>query len=145
MALLLAVLGVAGGLGASGLFGAVGGRFLGAARPAAAQDATVAPGGAPSGSAVAGGDAATAGDGASSTSVVKVGDSKARTTVNRVIAALLGVAVVVLVATIWYWRSTKPFPGALEGLDTMSRRKWRKADAAEQRAAVTRAKGWPGA
>jgi hypothetical protein len=41
-----------------------------------------------------------------------------------VLIALVGLALLVALLTFWYWRSTKPVPTSLEGLDVMSSRKW---------------------
>lgn len=52
--------------------------------------------------------------------------------------ALLGV--VVLVMTIWWWRSTRPEPPALASLETMTTKKWRRADEMERHELLTKAK-----
>ena len=40
------------------------------------------------------------------------------------VAALIGLGVLIALLTFWYWRSTKPVPPSLEGVELMSTRKW---------------------
>src|SRR5262249_27644115 len=54
-------------------------------------------------------------------------DSTATKLVNRVIFALVGLALLVALLTFWYWRATKPVPPAIDGLDLMSTGKWLRA------------------
>jgi hypothetical protein len=58
------------------------------------------------------------------TTATAINDAKATQLVNRVVAALVGLAVLIALLTIWYWRSTKPVPPSLEGVELMSTRKW---------------------
>jgi hypothetical protein len=58
------------------------------------------------------------------TTAPSINDNKATTLVNRVIFALIGLAVLVALLTFWYWRATKPVAPAIDGLDLMSTRKW---------------------
>ncbi len=50
-------------------------------------------------------------------------DGSAARTVNLVIAALVGLAVLVLVLTVWWWRSIKPVEPALERLLALDQRR----------------------
>ena len=59
--------------------------------------------------------------------VAPINDSTATRLVNRVIFALVGLALLVAFLTFWYWRATKPVPPALDGLDLLSTRKWLRA------------------
>lgn len=58
------------------------------------------------------------------TTAAPINDAKATRLVNRVILALVGLALLVAFLTFWYWRATKPVPPALDGLDLLSTRKW---------------------
>jgi hypothetical protein len=60
------------------------------------------------------------------TTAASINDSRATQLVNRVIFILVVLAVAVALLTIWYWRSTRPVPPALDGLDLMSTRRWLK-------------------
>ena len=55
-------------------------------------------------------------------------------TVNGVIVGLFVLAGLVALLTVWFYRRTAPLPASLEVLEFMSRRKWRKAPAAERAA-----------
>jgi hypothetical protein len=59
--------------------------------------------------------------------VSQIDDPASSRRVNRIIAALLGLAALVLVLTIWFWRSTTPLHPALEGVDLMSSRSYQRA------------------
>ena len=61
-----------------------------------------------------------------------VGDASSSRKVNLAIGLLVGLGVLVAGLTIWFWTRTKPLPPALEALDTMSRRRWRRADPERQ-------------
>jgi hypothetical protein len=58
------------------------------------------------------------------TTASPINDAKATELVNRVVAALIGLGVLIGLLTFWYWRSTKPVPPSLEGVELMSTRKW---------------------
>ena len=58
------------------------------------------------------------------TTAAAINDAKATELVNRVVAALIGLGVLIALLTFWYWRSTKPVPPSLEGVELMSTRKW---------------------
>ena len=58
------------------------------------------------------------------TTAAAINDAKATELVNRVVAALIGLGVLIGLLTFWYWRSTKPVPPSLEGVELMSTRKW---------------------
>jgi hypothetical protein len=60
------------------------------------------------------------------TTAASINDNRATQLVNRVIFILAALAVAVALLTIWYWRSTRPVPPALDGLDLMSSRRWLK-------------------
>ena len=62
------------------------------------------------------------------TTVPKAGDAASTRTVNRIVAVLVGLAVVLLGVAVWFWRSTKPVPRHLDGLDLMGTRPWQDAD-----------------
>jgi hypothetical protein len=69
------------------------------------------------------------------TIVEQIGDPAANRRVNRIIAALLGLAALVVLLTLWFWRATSPLHPALEAVDLMStRRYWRATD--EKRSAM---------
>ena len=73
------------------------------------------------------------------TSVVsQIDDPVSSRRVNRIIAALLGLAALVLVLTIWFWRSTAPLHPALDGVDLMSTRGYLKAKPARREAMLDR-------
>lgn len=77
--------------------------------------------------------AVTAQASAPTTSVVTEVDDPASTrTVNRIIAALLVLGVVLLGVTVWFWVATRPLHPSLEGLDLMSSRRWSHADSGKQ-------------
>ena len=61
---------------------------------------------------------------APATTAPPINDAKATELVNRVVAALIGLGVLIALLTFWYWRSTKPVPPSLEGVELMSTRKW---------------------
>ena len=61
------------------------------------------------------------------TTVPKAGDAASTRTVNRIVAVLVGLAVVLLGVAVWFWRSTKPVPRHLDGLDLMGTRPWQDA------------------
>ena len=61
---------------------------------------------------------------APATTAPAINDAKATELVNRVVAALIGLGVLIALLTFWYWRSTKPVPPSLEGVELMSTRKW---------------------
>jgi hypothetical protein len=93
---------------------------VGSASTAHAQSATSAP--APVASAVV-------------TTVARTGDTASSRTVNRIVLALLAMAGLLAILTVWLWRASKPKPNHLDGLDAMGSRRWRTA-APERRAAI---------
>ena len=64
---------------------------------------------------------------APATTAAPINDSTATRLVNRIIFGLVGGALLIAFLTFWYWRSTKPVPPALDGLDLLSTRKWLRA------------------
>src|SRR5262245_27418530 len=67
---------------------------------------------------------------ATSTSLVPAGDKASTRTVNRIVLALLALGGLVLVLTMWLWRTSKPVPRHLDALDAMGSRQWRRASVA---------------
>ena len=59
---------------------------------------------------------------------VVIGDPEADRTIRRIVWTLLGLAGLVLLVTIVFWRATRPVPVPLRRLSTMGTRSWRKAD-----------------
>lgn len=53
-----------------------------------------------------------------------VGDPSNERIVGAIVVALVLLGVVVVVVTVWFWRSTRPEPGALGPLEEMSRRRF---------------------
>jgi hypothetical protein len=76
-----------------------------------------------------------AGAAARSTTVATPGDTQSSRTVNRIVLALLALGGLLAVLTFWLWRTTKPKPNHLDGLDSMGTRRWRAASS-ERRAAL---------
>jgi hypothetical protein len=70
-----------------------------------------------------------------STTVARTGDTQSSRTVNRIVLALLALGGLLAVLTVWLWRTTKPKPNHLDGLDAMGSRRWRAASP-ERRAAL---------
>ena len=93
---------------------------VGSAAPAPAQSATSAP---------------TSVASATGTTVQPAGDTSSSRTVNRIVLALLAMAGLLAILTVWLWRVSKPKPNHLDGLDAMSSRRWRTATP-ERRAAL---------
>ncbi len=54
-------------------------------------------------------------------------DPEAHQRLNRIVLALAGLGVVAVGAGVWYLLATRPTPVVLEGLDTMTKRRWRRA------------------
>jgi hypothetical protein len=69
------------------------------------------------------------------TTAPPISDAKSARSVRRVEIAFISLGVLLLLVTLWYWRTTKPLPAPLEALDALGSRRWRKADGA-QRAAM---------
>ena len=67
---------------------------------------------------------------APSTTAATAGDEASTRTVNRIVFVLAAFAVVLVGLAIWFWRTTKPMPRHLDGLDLMGSRRWRDADPA---------------
>jgi hypothetical protein len=66
-------------------------------------------------------------------STARAGADPASTrTVDRIVVALVGLAALILLVTLWFWRSTKPKPRWLEGLDALGSRRWRRATPEER-------------
>jgi hypothetical protein len=61
-----------------------------------------------------------------------VNDASSTRTVNGVIVGLFVVAGLVALLSAWFYKRTAPLPASLEVLEFMSRRRWRKAPAAER-------------
>ena len=59
------------------------------------------------------------------TSAVEVGDPESTRRINRVIVALLGLAVLFAAITVWFWRVTRPVAAHLEGLEIIGRSRLR--------------------
>ena len=59
------------------------------------------------------------------TSAVEVGDPESTRRINRLIVALLGLAVLFAAITVWFWRVTRPVGAHLEGLEIMGHRRLR--------------------
>ncbi len=66
------------------------------------------------------------------TTAPTAGDTGSSRTVNRIVLALLALAALLLVLAIWLWRTTKPVPSHLDGLDAMGTRRWRGASDEER-------------
>jgi hypothetical protein len=64
----------------------------------------------------------------SSSSGASIGDPEADRTIRRIVLALIGLAALLLLVTIVFWRATRPVPIPLRRLSTMGTRSWRKAD-----------------
>jgi hypothetical protein len=69
------------------------------------------------------------------TTAPSAGDTQSSRTVNRIVLALLALAALLLVLAVWLWRTTKPVPSHLDGLDAMGTRRWRNASG-EDRASM---------
>jgi hypothetical protein len=69
------------------------------------------------------------------TTAARAGDTASSRTVNRIVLALLAMAGLLAILTVWLWRVSKPKPNHLDGLDAMGSRRWRTA-APERRAAI---------
>ncbi|HKA04039.1 MAG TPA: hypothetical protein VKD67_06900 [Acidimicrobiales bacterium] len=69
------------------------------------------------------------------TSAPATGDARSSRTVNRIVLALLSLAGLLTILGFWLWRTTKPKPVYLDGLDAMGSRRWRSATP-ERRAAI---------
>ena len=67
---------------------------------------------------------------APTTTAATAGDEASTRTVNRIILVLVVFAVLLLGMAIWFWRSTKPVPRHLDGLDVMGTRRWREGNPA---------------
>jgi hypothetical protein len=85
--------------------------------PAAAQT-TTAPPTATSASSV---------EATATTAAPTTGDTQSSRTVNRIVLALLSLAALLAILGVWLWRTTKPKPSHLDGLDAMGSRRWRAA------------------
>jgi hypothetical protein len=79
--------------------------------------------------------AATSGSAGATTSASAAGDKQSSRTVNRIVLALLSLAGLLTILGFWLWRTTKPKPAYLDGLDAMGSRRWRSATP-EGRAAI---------
>lgn len=64
------------------------------------------------------------------TTSATAGDEASTRTVNRIVLVLVVFAVLLVGMAIWFWRSTKPVPRHLDGLDVMGTRRWREGDSA---------------
>lgn len=95
----------------------LGSLLLALAGRADAQTATTAP-------------TATTATPAPTTTVATAGDEASTRTVNRIVLVLVAFAVLLVGMAIWFWRSTKPVPRHLDGLDVMGTRRWREGDPA---------------
>jgi hypothetical protein len=62
----------------------------------------------------------------------RLDDPDARRTINLLIGILIGLAVLVLIVTAWFWRATRPVAAALEPLAAMSTRRFRRKSPDEQ-------------
>ncbi len=58
----------------------------------------------------------------------KTTGGKATATVNRIIGVLMLLGMGLIGLIVWYWRSTRPIVGYLEGLDLMATSRWRRAN-----------------
>jgi len=108
-----------------GLLLSAAGLALAGVAPAAAQT-TIAPPAATS---------APAAEATATTAAPTTGDTRSSRTVNRIVLALLSLAGLLAILGIWLWRTTKPKPSHLDGLDAMGSRRWRAASP-EGRAAL---------
>lgn len=61
-------------------------------------------------------------------SAAEVGDPSSTRRAYLIAAAMAAVGVVLLMITVWFWRTTRPEHRALGPLEVMSERKWRNAD-----------------
>jgi hypothetical protein len=66
------------------------------------------------------------------TTAPPISDAKSARSVRRIEIAFIALGVLLLLVTFWYWRTTKPLPAPLEGLDALGSRRWRKADGARR-------------
>jgi hypothetical protein len=94
------------------VFAAAGGRAFGQTDPTAPPVTTASP--------------------APSTTAATAGDEASTRTVNRIVAVLVGLAIVLVGVAIWFWRATKPMPRHLDGLDMMGTRRWREGGPADR-------------
>jgi hypothetical protein len=69
---------------------------------------------------------------APSTTAATAGDAASTRTVNRIVAILLALAVVLVGVAIWFWRATKPVARHLDGLDVMGTRRWHRSGSGER-------------
>ena len=68
---------------------------------------------------------------ASSSSAIN--DTASTRRIQLMAAGLVALGVALIAITVWFWKSTRPDPEALAPLEMMGRKKWRNADAIEQR------------
>ena len=68
----------------------------------------------------------------STSSVPRAGDDASTRTVNRIVGALAGFAVVLIGVAIWFWRATRPVPRYLDALDALGSRRWQRASPQER-------------
>jgi hypothetical protein len=68
------------------------------------------------------------------TTAPPISDAKSARSVRRIEIAFISLGVLLLLVTIWYWRTTKPLPAPLEALDALGARRWRRADGARRAA-----------
>jgi hypothetical protein len=93
---------------------------------------SVAAGGPVSGQTNTTAPAVTAAAAAPSTTAATAGDEGSTRTVNRIVAVLIGLAIVLVGVAIWFWRATKPTPRHLDALDMMGTRRWREGGPGER-------------
>ena len=62
------------------------------------------------------------------TAVNALGDQRSSRTVNLIIAVLAGLGLLMLAMTLWLWKTSRPVPPHLEGLELITKRRWLRAD-----------------
>lgn len=62
----------------------------------------------------------------------RIADPETRRAMNAFTAVLIGLAVLLVAVTVWFWHSTRPVPASLEPLATMSSRRFRRRSPAER-------------
>ena len=60
--------------------------------------------------------------------VSSINDRSSSRTINIIIAALAGLGALMLAITLWVWKTSRPVPPHLEGLDLITKRRWLRSD-----------------